>query len=97
MRPGHRAKRWGIHVWALPKVCVWGGAGCVHSRKVHQQPRLPPTVLTSPLLHTECADLHFIRGAQRPPWGHEAHGCCAEEAVCSAQGWRTEPARPGQR
>lgn len=33
-------------------------------------------------------------GAQGPPWGHQAHSCGAEEAVGSAQGWRTEPAGP---
>lgn len=75
------------------------GWGVVHDRRILQCYAwhcLAPTVLTGPLLSAQRADLHFLRGAQRPPWGHQAHSCCAEEAVGSAQGWRTEPARPRQ-
>lgn len=60
------------------------------------RPCLAPTVLTGPLLCAQRADLHFLRGTQGPPWGHQAHSCGAEEAVGSAQGWRTEPAGPRQ-
>lgn len=75
------------------------GRGGVQAKELNfnaSKTRLPPTVLSRPLLCTQRADLHFLRGAQRSTRGHQAHGCCAEEAVGSAQGRRTEPARPGQ-
>lgn len=84
-------REWGREtIWALPKIRGYT------KQKVPQQLCPAPTVLTSPLFCVQRADLHFLCGAQRPPWGHEAHRRSAEEAVGSAQGWRTEPARPRQ-
>lgn len=79
--------------------CLCPGRGAVHrARRVTLAlPCRTPTVLPRPLLCAQRAHFHFLRGAQRPPRGHQAHGCCAEEAVGSAQGWRAEPAGPGQR
>lgn len=75
------------------------GWGAVHRalRVMLALPCRTPTVLPCPLLCAQRAHFHFLRGAQRPPRGHQAHSCCAEEAVGSAQGWRAEPAGPGQR
>lgn len=91
--PGHRTGRERGVSWLCPG---WGVVRDRRAPRSHAWPCPAPTVLTGPLLRAQRADLHFLRGAQRPPWGHQTHSCCAEEAVGSAQGWRAEPARPGQ-
>lgn len=93
LMPGHRSRRgWGVFGFAQVGSCT-GDKGIPQGQA---WPCLAPTVLTGPLFSAQCADLHFLRGTQRPPWGHQAHSCCAEEAVGSPQGWRTEPAGPRQ-